>query len=152
MRRNYSRRSGILLMEVIMAICFFAIAGAVCMQVLAKTHTISEQTRDLDFAVTQTASIADLLAVEADAGAALTPYYPDLVTDSGRYLLFFNEIGETTGSTGYYYQIIIQPTDRSAPLPAYHISLMKHNAMTPVYELDVTSFQPAAAAGKRGAE
>ena len=39
-----SSRSGLLLIEILMTILFFSIAGAVCLQIYAKAHMIDKAT------------------------------------------------------------------------------------------------------------
>ena len=58
-------RSGIFLMEIIIAILFFALVSAVCLQIFVKAHGMSSRTAELNLAVSLTSSMAEL-AQDAD--------------------------------------------------------------------------------------
>lgn len=61
MKSDSSSRSGLLLMEIILAILFFSLISALCLQVFVKAHTLSQDTRKLDAAVRQADSVASVL-------------------------------------------------------------------------------------------
>ena len=61
MKSDSSSRSGLLLMEIILAILFFSLISALCLQVFVKAHTLSQDTRKLDAAVGQADSVASVL-------------------------------------------------------------------------------------------
>lgn len=54
-----SSKSGLFLIELIIAIVFFAISSAVCMQLFAKAHMISQTSRDLNTAVICAQNVAE---------------------------------------------------------------------------------------------
>lgn len=58
-------RSGIFLMEIIVAILFFALVSAVCLQIFVKAHGMSIRTAELNMAVSLTSSMAEI-AQDAD--------------------------------------------------------------------------------------
>lgn len=72
-RRN--SRSALFLMELILAILFFAAASAVCVQLFVRAHLVSRDTRDLNQAMASAQSAAAVLQAEngdlAAAGALL---------------------------------------------------------------------------------
>ena len=49
--RNQNSKSALFLMELIIAILFFAISSAVCVQLFVKAHLMSRDTTDLNHAV-----------------------------------------------------------------------------------------------------
>lgn len=60
-------RSSLFLMEMIIAILFFSLASAVCIQLFAKSHTLSRQTVNQNQAVIQAQNLAEsYLALEGD--------------------------------------------------------------------------------------
>lgn len=83
-----SSKSALFLMELILAILFFALASAVCVQLFARAHTVSADTRDASRAVVlaqdaaaalqstngSPEAAAELLGGSAENGA-LTVYY-----------------------------------------------------------------------------
>ncbi len=59
--------SGLFLMELIISILFFSLASAVCIQLFAKSHLLSKQTREENQAVIQAQNLAEVwLAAEGD--------------------------------------------------------------------------------------
>lgn len=104
MKRHASGRSELLLMEIIIVILFFSIASAICLQIFAKSHQMSEQTECLNLAVVQTDSIAAVLEQEEHPAQMLYKVYP-----SGS---FFNgTIGLLSGTI--YYDKTFQYCDES---------------------------------------
>lgn len=60
-------RSSLFLMEMILAILFFSLASAVCIQLFAKSHTLSKLTINQNHALIQTQNLAEgFLAAEGD--------------------------------------------------------------------------------------
>lgn len=60
-------RSSLFLMEMILAILFFSLASAVCIQLFAKSHTLGKLTINQNHALIQTQNLAEgFLAAEGD--------------------------------------------------------------------------------------
>ncbi len=63
-------RSSLFLMEMIIAILFFSLASAVCIQLFAKSHLLGRQTVNQNHAVTWAQSLADsYLTLDGNLGA-----------------------------------------------------------------------------------
>lgn len=69
-KKNMSR-SGMLLLELMMAILIFSLAAAVCIQVFLKAHDLSQRAQELSRAVNACASAAETLRSAADPEDAL---------------------------------------------------------------------------------
>ncbi len=54
-------RSGIFLMEIIIAILFFSIVSAICLNIFVHTHNLSKSTAELNFAVREAANAAEIV-------------------------------------------------------------------------------------------
>ena len=52
-------KSGLFLMELIIAICFFAISSAICIQLFAAAHTLSQRSKGIQMAVINAQSVAE---------------------------------------------------------------------------------------------
>lgn len=52
-------KSSLFLMELILALLFFSLASTVCIRLFVKSHTISTNTQDLNYAVTQSQNLAE---------------------------------------------------------------------------------------------
>lgn len=82
MSRKYStHKSSLFLLELILAILFFSIASAVCVQLFVKSHTISQEAKSLSVAVNECADIAEIV-YSSDSPEEmidrLTSAYPDI--------------------------------------------------------------------------
>lgn len=83
-RQIVHSRSSIFLMEIIIAILFFSLVSAVCLQVFVKAHNMTEETARLNMAVTVAGNTAEM-AKAAEA--------PDKVVD------IVKEVYPSAGST-----------------------------------------------------
>ena len=61
MERKNASRSGMLLLELMMAILIFSLSAAVCIQVFVKAHDLSARAEDLAQAVNSCGSAAEVL-------------------------------------------------------------------------------------------
>lgn len=74
MKKRELHHSGIFLMELMIAILFFALGSAVCLQLFAKSHQLNVQTEELHHAVNLVSSKAEEL-LHADHISADSRYY-----------------------------------------------------------------------------
>lgn len=58
-QRNQANSSGLFLLELILAILFFSVASAVCVQIFVKSHLLSKDARVLNFAVNEVSGAAE---------------------------------------------------------------------------------------------
>lgn len=78
-RKNRPRASSLFLMELILAILFFSIASAVCVQFFVKAHLLSHESDALNHAVNECAGVAEILDSAdsiSDGIALLEQLYP----------------------------------------------------------------------------
>ena len=78
--KRHGHRGMTLLLELIIAVALFAVAGAVCAQVLVTARQLSDRAELLDTAVEEVTSAAELLrsAPDPEAAMALLEQDPDL--------------------------------------------------------------------------
>jgi len=72
-------KSGLFLMELIIAIAFFAVASAICIQLFASAHRISERSVNMNMAVNHAQSAAEAFKAtngDIDAMAELLNSFP----------------------------------------------------------------------------
>ncbi len=80
-RRSRAQSSSLFLMELILAILFFSITSAVCVQFFVKSHLLSRESKALAQAVNECTNIAEIFdASESteDAVSLLKANFPDL--------------------------------------------------------------------------
>lgn len=75
--KNRPRSSSLFLMELILAILFFSVASAVCVQIFVKSHLISRQSEELSQAVTLCTNSAEIFAASDDPVSGTTHTYYD---------------------------------------------------------------------------
>ncbi len=61
--KKRARSSSLFLMELILAILFFSIASAVCVQFFVKSHLLCKDSQTLNYAVNTCSSVAESLSV-----------------------------------------------------------------------------------------
>lgn len=70
---KYQRRnntSSLFLLELILAVLFFSVASALCIQIFTKAHLMSQDARDLNFAVNEVSSMAEQMPDDSLQDAA----------------------------------------------------------------------------------
>lgn len=73
--QRHNNTSSLFLLELILAVLFFSVASALCIQIFIKAHLMSQDARDLNFAVNEVSSIAEQIS----AGTL----HPDTAASSG---------------------------------------------------------------------
>ncbi|MDE7206217.1 MAG: hypothetical protein K2N90_03505 [Lachnospiraceae bacterium] len=83
MKKQYAAsRSGLFLIELILSIFFFIIAAAVVMQLFVKSHFISEDTININYALLHTQNISEIfLAADGDFDAVEQAFSPEILTE-----------------------------------------------------------------------
>lgn len=69
--QKHVRSSGIFLIELILAIFFFSLASAVCVQIFVKSHLLSRDSERLSHAVNECCSVAEVLTCAESLDAAI---------------------------------------------------------------------------------
>ena len=140
MRKN-SSRSGLFLMEIILAILAFSVVSAICLQLFVKAHNLGQDTKDLDMAVREASSIASIINQSESPMEVLKTLYPDSKIDesSRSAILYYDQAYQPCSSDLSVYQIHIS----SSPIEttAYIISVRKDNDSSKIYTLEVTAYQ-----------
>lgn len=79
-RKNRPRASGLFLMELILAILFFSLASAACVQIFVKAHLVSVESQALNHAVNECVSAAETFAAIPEdtlAAGTVSTYYDE---------------------------------------------------------------------------
>lgn len=82
MNHKNSSKSGLFLMELILAIFFFSIAAAICVRLFVTSHRLSRESVQLNHAVTMAESIAEAFYGCNGEEAQLIPLLNDLYSGS----------------------------------------------------------------------
>ena len=140
MKSDSSSRSGLLLMEIILAILFFSLISALCLQAFVKAHTLSQDTRKLDAAVRQADSVASVLLAVPEPVKKLQEIYPDSSMDGATGEIYFNQDFLPCGPREYSYRLDIVPADAGERTTSYSVTVYDHTAAE-IYHVDVTAYR-----------
>ena len=83
MRERQNTRSSLFLIELILAILFFSLASAVCIQVFVKAHFMSQSARELTLGSNYASSAAEVLAHTDGSYEAVKALLPEAVEKDG---------------------------------------------------------------------
>ena len=82
MLKTNSHHSGrLFLIELILAVLFFSLGSAVCVQAFAKAHATSMEARDLAFASSTVSSAASVVRFSGGEPEKFTAYFPEAASD-----------------------------------------------------------------------
>ena len=97
-RNDTSHKSSLFLLELIMAILFFSIASAVCVQLFVKSHLLSKQAEILSIAVNECSDAAEIIYsadTETEVLERLRNAYPDFVDNSNQFRIPYSTTHQT---------------------------------------------------------
>lgn len=119
--QRHNNTSSLFLLELILAVLFFSVASALCIQIFIKAHLMSQDARDLNFAVNEVSSMAEQMPDDSlqDAAAYYDSSYASCEKADAVYVL-----------TVHY-----EPEDT---LLKAHISMDTIDDNRNIYTLDVT--------------
>lgn len=124
-RKGRARSSSLFLMELILAILFFSVASAVCVQFFVRSHLLSRDSNALNHAVSECSGIAEAVCTTdsaEEAAALLQTLYPDCekvrTVDAGSTDDDFADLSQTdamsaVGTYDIYYNEAFEACPRS---------------------------------------
>ena len=88
-----TKHSSLFLFELIIAILFFCVCSAVCIRFFVKSHTLSQDTKNLTMAMNQTSMFAEQFRDKKDFLLDLQQQCPDgeLSADKNTFTLFYTD-------------------------------------------------------------
>lgn len=152
---NNARKTGLFLMELIIAILFFSLAAAICIQLFVKSHMISGRSIALNHSILlaqNTAEIfyatngdpekmasllgngesSDTAAVTgSDSATTLTLFYTDK----------FDRLDPAQAASAVFQQTISLYADSDPALITCHVVISEPSSGAVIYSLDTTVFQ-----------
>ena len=81
MERTPAKRSSLFLLELMIAILFFCLASAVCVQIFVKAHTTSRGTQELNTALEKVSGFSEVF-LAGDSFSALLPEDTEVFYDA----------------------------------------------------------------------
>lgn len=141
MKHQSVRRSSLFLMELILAILFFSLAGAVCIRLFAKAHTIGNDTQNLNMAVTQAQSAAEILSGGDGTFSDLQELFPESLQKDGLLTIYYNNTWQNTDASSHTYRMEIT-CERNADPVQYKIRVLDSGSHE-IYRLDTAYHTPS---------
>lgn len=152
---NNARKTGLFLMELIIAILFFSLASAICIQLFVKSHMISERSIALNHSILlaqNTAEIfyatngdpekmASLLGCGESSGTAAIADSDNASTLTLFYTDKFDCLDPAEAASAVFQQTISLYADSDPALITCHIVISELSSGDVIYSLDTTLFQ-----------
>ena len=130
-------KSGLFLMELIIAICFFAISSAICVQLFAAAQSMSRRSRGLQMAVVNAQSVADGFKAYGRDIDALARFWNASASD-GKFVAWFNESWENIEDADRYSMTVV--ADLTA-VPAFiSISIVDNTISSELYSVSLLKY------------
>lgn len=96
-RRSRAQSSSLFLMELILAILFFSITSAVCVQFFVKSHLLSRESKALSQAVNECSNVAEIYNASdsiEDALLLLKTNFPGILTEPDEDAFIASSLGQ----------------------------------------------------------
>ena len=151
MNRRSNNHSGLFLLEIMIAILFFAMVSAVCLRSFAKAHALSQEASDINQAISHMENVAELLksadnSVLNDSekvAKLLSTEYTLVSVDQKQYTLYFDKDWTNCPEDDARYDIEIKDIGESNDnknLRNYNISSHTLSDDTAIEEFDLTLY------------
>lgn len=150
-----ARKTGLFLMELIIAILFFSLAAAICVQLFVKSHTISERSIALNHSILLTQNTAEIFyatngdpvemaSLLGNGESPDTAAIADSDSTSTLTLLYTDEfdlLDPAKTTSAVYQQTVSLSEDPDPDLITCHIVISELSSGDVIYSLDTTLFQ-----------
>ncbi len=141
MKRKPAGRSELLLIEIIIAILFFSIASAICLQIFVKSHTLGEDTGALNMAVTQTSSAAAVLNRPQATLADFEPLFPDAEISADAADIYYNKDFIPCAAADAAYRLNITASENNRTI-SYALTVSRVSDAKNIYQTEVLTYVP----------
>ncbi|MGN0701917.1 MAG: hypothetical protein ACI4KL_01920 [Lentihominibacter sp.] len=141
-QRNRARSSTLFLVELIIAILFFTVCSAVCVQFFVKSHSISRQAGELNFAVNECSSVAEIIQGSESRNEilhGLKSLYPEVFAEGTSNLLIafdsdFSPCDPEGNNAAYYVNTKMKVQNNTVKCT---ISAENANSSESIYKLEI---------------
>lgn len=152
---NNARKTGLFLMELIIAILFFSLAATICIQLFVKSHMISERSIALNHSILLAQNtteifyatngdpekMASLLGCGESSGTAAIADSDNASTLTLFYTDKFDCLDPAEAASAVFQQTILLYADSDPALITCHIVISELSSGDVIYSLDTTLFQ-----------
>ena len=141
MKKSFFGRSGLLLTEIIFAVLSFSIVSAICLEVFVKAHNLSRDTKELDMAVRQSSSIAEILCQAKEPMETLQKMYPDSDIAADFASFYFDQDFLPCSAKNSSYHLDLSSTLDVEQTTNYYIAVYENDDIAEIYHLEVTAYK-----------
>ena len=111
MDRQPPRRSSLFLMELMIAILFFALASAVCVRFFVKSHTLNTESQNLSHATNIATSVAEIVRTQENPLNCLTEQFPYGEASDNQYCFYYTAEWKLCGPEDASFIVSLETTD-----------------------------------------
>lgn len=140
-RKNRAKSSSLFLLELILAILFFSIASAVCVQIFVKSHLLSKDAQALNLAISECTGAAEIITTIDNADTLIErfdkigPYTVEGNEPSAIYI-YYDKAMQPCSQTSGIYQMTIR-LDWAETMVAADITMNDLTDQSSIYQLQV---------------
>lgn len=131
-----SSKSGLFLMELIIAIAFFAFASAICVQLFSKAHLLSTKSGDINRAVAVAQSAAECFK-SADASIEETAALLGSTAVGDALVITYGDDWARSGNVRFTLTVRL---DRSEPVARADITVVDNNDNSTLYRMSAKKY------------
>ena len=141
MKKDSSRRSNLLLMEIILSVLFFSFASAVCLQMFVRASLLGRETRELHMAVRYVSSAAELFSRPEHAMGHLQELYPQARIDGEEALIWFDEDYSPCAREEAAYCMEISTSSQDEHTTFWSVTLYGGEQEQEIYQLEGSAYR-----------
>lgn len=141
MKRGTARRSSLFLLELLIAILFFSLASAVCIQLFVKAHVQTQDTRILNMAMNQAQNAAEGIRGTDGSLLAVSGLFPTSEKTEDTCTVFYDSQWNTCDKPNASYQMQITLLETSSMIQG-QIEILDSGKQSTLYTLDVQKHIP----------
>lgn len=140
MNQHTQSKSSLFLMELILAILFFSLAGAVCVQLFAKAHLSGEETVTQTHAVLWSQNLSEaFLACDGDM-EQIKIWFPQGEAKLTRFFLYFDANWELCSKEKAIHQALLEISPQNNSFISASVSVGNASLTQTYYQLPVQKY------------
>ena len=140
MNKHPKSKSSLFLMELIITILFFSIAGAVCVQFFVKAHTFGQKTKELNHAVAAAQGFAEVMRGTDGSIDSILAVYPNAVLGNETFFeVYYDDAFQpcTPEDAVYVSDVTLLP---NGAIQNMEIRIVKLSTFEEIYSLTATKY------------
>lgn len=136
MNRQKNTRFSLFLIELMIAILFFSLGSAICIQVFVKAYTVNEDAKRLSFASLNASSAASALKYTDGTADSLKEYFPMISQDEKGLVVYYDKKFNECKKENSFFTMYITQKQMDSTIYA-NIRITAPDRPKPVYDLDL---------------